>query len=111
MQKKKKKTQNRTENQTREVRTNTMAAKKERCLKEQGSQVGMQIRGPEMRHRPLSFLNYNPQKQSSGSAHPAKVGLDPWNFSRQEARIRTMEETGYPHYQRHRRGSLRDVYM
>ena len=57
----------------------------------------------------LSLLNYNPQKQSSGSAHPVKVGLDPWNFSRQDARIRTMEEIGYHHYQGHRRGGKGDI--
>lgn len=54
-------------------------------------------------------LDYNPQKQSSGSAHPVKVGLDPWNFSRQDARIRTMEEIGYHHYQGHRREGKGDI--
>ena len=103
--KKKKKPQNRTENQTCEVPTNTMAASRERCLKEQGSRVGTQIRGPEMRR----WAPILPKLQSSGSAHPAKVGLDPWNFSRQDARIRTMKEIGYHHYQGHRRGGKGDI--
>ena len=74
-----------------------MTARRERCLREQGSRVEMKIRGQEMRHWAHIILNYNPQKQSLESAHQAKVVLDPRNFSRQDARIKTMEEIDY-HY-------------
>ena len=75
--KEKKKPQNRTENQTCEVPTNTLAAQTERCLREQGSQVGMQIRGPEMRRWSPILPKLQPTETVLRISTPSKGGIRP----------------------------------
>ena len=77
MQKKKKKPQNRTKNQTCEVRTNTMAARRERCLKQQRSQVGTQIRGLEMRRWAPIPPKLQPAETILRISTPSKGGIRP----------------------------------